>query len=609
MRPSPLSSLVSLAALALAPAACTAPVSGQGTPGAAEGSAGAEDPGGDGGPAGGGRECYDLVGDLNEDGVLDVGDCVWAALCDRPRVEMEDMDGDGDVDAADCVGGAPGAPGQQGDLGPEGPAGPKGDSGAPGETGEGEPGADGEPGPDGEPGQSGDDGSEGAHCWTDLGDQDGDGDEDSWDCVWAAICPGPVDEVPDANGDGAVDLEDCRELLRGPPGADGGDGNGDLGPDGDADGDGVPNAEDNCVFTPNDGQTDQDLDGLGDDCDPDRDGDGFANDDDCWADDPEIFPGSRPDATSDAVDDDCDGEFDEDFVEEECDTEVPGVCAAGLVRCVNGAPACTQVEQAGDEVCDGLDNDCNGRVDEDDGAGGECPPPDPVVFDHTGGAERWVVPFTGRWRIELWGAQGGTGPGTSPERDGIGGLGGRAWGHFDLRQDHELVIHVGGAGGRGPGQGGFNGGGQAGQYGGSGGGSTDVRLGGGDLEHRILVAGGAGGGNGGSPLHGRGGAGGGLQGGDGIAVVNNWQPGLGGRQDAGGEAGSQGAPGQLAAGAGSGAYHHSGAGGGLYGGGNAYASGSGGGSSYIAEAIEGTGGTEPGVREGDGRATIQIAPR
>ena len=507
MRPSPLSSLVSLAALALAPAACTAPVSGQGTPGAAEGSAGAEDPGGDGGPAG-----------------------------------------------------------------------PKGDSGAPGETGEGEPGADGEPGPDGEPGQSGDDGSEGAHCWTDLGDQDGDGDEDSWDCVWAAICPGPVDEVPDANGDGAVDLEDCRELLRGPPGADGGDGNGDLGPDGDADGDGVPNAEDNCVFTPNDGQTDQDLDGLGDDCDPDRDGDGFANDDDCWADDPEIFPGSRPDATCDAVDDDCDGEFDEDFVEEECDTEVPGVCAAGLVRCVNGAPACTQVEQAGDEVCDGLDNDCNGRVDEDDGAGGECPPPDPVVFDHTGGAERWVVPFTGRWRIELWGAQGGTGPGTSPERDGIGGLGGRAWGHFDLRQDHELVIHVGGAGGRGPGQGGFNGGGQAGQYGGS-------------------------------PLHGRGGAGGGLQGGDGIAVVNNWQPGLGGRQDAGGEAGSQGAPGQLAAGAGSGAYHHSGAGGGLYGGGNAYASGSGGGSSYIAEAIEGTGGTEPGVREGDGRATIQIAPR
>ena len=52
---------------------------------------------------------------------------------------------------------------------------------------------------------------------------------------------------------------------RGPAGDGGegeGEGGGDLGPEGDVDGDGVVNATDNCVFTPNDGQTDADLDAF-----------------------------------------------------------------------------------------------------------------------------------------------------------------------------------------------------------------------------------------------------------------------------------------------------------------------------------------------------------
>jgi len=49
-------------------------------------------------------------------------------------------------------------------------------------------------------------------------------------------------------------------------------------PPDDADGDGVPESYDNCPGTPNGDQTDADNDGLGDACDVDADGDGFADD-------------------------------------------------------------------------------------------------------------------------------------------------------------------------------------------------------------------------------------------------------------------------------------------------------------------------------------------
>jgi uncharacterized repeat protein (TIGR01451 family) len=50
-----------------------------------------------------------------------------------------------------------------------------------------------------------------------------------------------------------------------------------AGRDGDQDGDGVPDGLDNCPTTPNADQADRDHDGLGDACDPDKDGDGFVD--------------------------------------------------------------------------------------------------------------------------------------------------------------------------------------------------------------------------------------------------------------------------------------------------------------------------------------------
>jgi MYXO-CTERM domain-containing protein len=48
-----------------------------------------------------------------------------------------------------------------------------------------------------------------------------------------------------------------------------------------------------------------------------------------------------------------------------CDTKMPGVCAAGLNECATGTTlACRQSVTASTEVCDGLDNDCNGMVDD-----------------------------------------------------------------------------------------------------------------------------------------------------------------------------------------------------------------------------------------------------
>ena len=79
------------------------------------------------------------------------------------------------------------------------------------------------------------------------------------------------------------------------------------------------------------------------------------------------------DASCNGLDDDCNGETDEDFVSEEttCGT---GACQAlGVTSCSQGelADSCTPLstDLESDSTCDGIDDNCNGETDEDYAAG------------------------------------------------------------------------------------------------------------------------------------------------------------------------------------------------------------------------------------------------
>ena len=205
-------------------------------------------------------------------------------------------------------------------------------------------------------------------------------------------------------------------------------------------------------------------------------------------------------------------------------------------------------------------------------------------FTYIGEEQSYKVPKTGRYKIELWGAQGGD-----------GACGGYTSGEIQLTADTMLYIYVGGEG---PHEatttnvGGYNGGGYSGNNGGTnsygGGGATDVRLLNGDwnnassLRSRIMVAGG-GGGTFSANADKVPGVGGNLKGGDGGGNYGGAEyNGGGGQQTTYGVAPGASYRGQF----GSGVQSYTsgfggGGGGGYWGGSNGYGRAGGGGSSYI----------------------------
>ncbi len=74
------------------------------------------------------------------------------------------------------------------------------------------------------------------------------------------------------------------------------------------------------------------------------------------------------------IDDDCSGEVDNGIAPgDACDTGEDGVCAAGTERCRGGRFVCVRdVEPFAGELCNGADDDCNGLTDEGFELGVEC---------------------------------------------------------------------------------------------------------------------------------------------------------------------------------------------------------------------------------------------
>lgn len=227
-------------------------------------------------------------------------------------------------------------------------------------------------------------------------------------------------------------------------------------------------------------------------------------------------------------------------------------------------------------------------------------------FAYTGKEQIFTVPINGTYKIETWGAQGGSICSNSNcdilETNAYGGYGGYSVGHIMLNVNDVLYVNVGGAGSNiasvnSSSIGGYNGGADSlsnsdTRWGG-GGGATHVAVISGELKdiglsniNKILVAAGGGGGGGQFSTHYNiGGSGGGYIGNTG----NGNAPGSGGTQSAGGNGGGTKniINGSFGLGGGSLSNTASGGGGGLYGGGTGYQYGSsaGGGSGYIGNSI------------------------
>ena len=237
-------------------------------------------------------------------------------------------------------------------------------------------------------------------------DDDGDGDGDAVDCapLDPAIYNGAIEACDATDSDCDGDLVDGYANFDGDALPDCADEDDDDDGDPDAtdcepfDDDVYAGATEFCDLTDSDCDGDlvdefDDTDGDGDpDCtDEDDDGDGFFDGDDCGPMDATVFPGAEE--VCDDVDQDCDGDLLEDF---------PDLDADGIADCMDEDgdgdgfteeggdcdDANPDVHPDADEVCnEGVDDDCDPATTEDDAdadgvqaCAGDCDDGDPAVY-------------------------------------------------------------------------------------------------------------------------------------------------------------------------------------------------------------------------------------
>jgi len=207
-----------------------------------------------------------------------------------------------------------------------------------------------------------------------AGDSDGDGISDKEDNCPYEYNPEQTDDDGDSYG-AACDCNDTDPNIN--PGVgevcdNGVDDDCDGFTDGDdpdcadKDGDGIPDVNDNCPYDQNPDQKDDDGDNYGTVCD-------------CNDNDPNINPGVG-EVCDNGVDDDCDGKIDGADLDCCADKDKDGYTdqACGGADCDDSNPA---VHPGAAEVCDGLDNDCDGSVDDKDQDG------DGYIDEACGGAD------------------------------------------------------------------------------------------------------------------------------------------------------------------------------------------------------------------------------
>ena len=83
-------------------------------------------------------------------------------------------------------------------------------------------------------------------------------------------------------------------------------------------------------------------------------------------------PGSSGREICNGLDDDCDGITDNGIEVLVCNTGQLGVCSAGATACTNGVLVCQPRMTPTPEACNGLDDDCDGVVDDGNPGGGQA---------------------------------------------------------------------------------------------------------------------------------------------------------------------------------------------------------------------------------------------